>query len=176
MIRTMELDTSEDYRAGDLILGLDPGPYFLTEHLDIAFGLAFVVGAANLIGVVLLLPVISKISLITRVQGHVLGPILLVFVVLGAYSIGNNPIDLLFVFIFGPLGYFMREFGYSRPALMLGFVLGPLVETYLHISLTAYGPWFFTRPISLLLVVLIILGVAVPLIREFRREKAHGQG
>ncbi len=96
-------------------------------------------------------------------------------VVLGAYSSDNNPIDVLFVFVFGVLGYFMKELGFSRPALLLGFVLGPLVETYFHISLNAYGPWFFMRPFSLLLLALMLAGIVIPLLRKSTREKAHGQ-
>lgn len=157
-----------------LILGLEPGPDFLTDHLDIAFGLALVLAFANLLGAGIMLAVAARISLVTRLQGHILGPLLLVLVVLGAYSTNNNPIDVLFVFVFGLLGYFMRALEFSRPALLLGFVLGVPVETYLHISLSAYGPWFFTRPISLVLATLILTGVMVPLIREFRREAPDG--
>lgn len=157
-----------------LILGLDPGPDFLNDHLDIAFGLAFVLAFANLLGAGIMLALAARISLVTRVQGHILGPLLLVLVVLGAYSTNNDPVDVLFVFVFGMLGYFMRALEFSRPALLLGFVLGVPVETYLHISLSAYGPWFFTRPISLVLAILILTGVMVPLIREFRREGPDG--
>jgi TctA family transporter len=67
-----------------LILGLEPGPYFLVDHLDMALGLAFVVAAANLLGAVIILPVVSRISLLTRVDGQVLGPLLLVLHLRGA--------------------------------------------------------------------------------------------
>ena len=103
---------------------------------------------------------------------HVLGSLLLVLVILGAYSSHANPIDVLFVFIFGALGYFMKELGFSRPALLLGFVLAPKVETYFHISLGALGPWFFMRPISLVLMALLLAGIIVPLILESRRKRA----
>jgi TctA family transporter len=142
-----------------MILGLEPGPYFLVDHLDMALGLAFVVAAANLLGAVIILPAVSKISLLTRVDGHVLGPLLLVLVILGAYSSAGNPIDVLFVFIFGALGFIMKQQGYSRPSLLLGFVLGPMIETSFEISLNAYGPGFFTRPL--------------PQVRESRRRRSH---
>ena len=157
-----------------LILGLDPGPGFLRDHMDIAFGLALVLAAANLVGAGVMLALAARISLVTRVPGHILGSLLLVMVVLGAYSSANNPIDVLFVFVFGALGYFMKELGFSRPALLLGFVLGPIAETYFHISLNAYGPWFFMRPISLVMFAFMLAGIIVPLLRESRREKAHG--
>jgi TctA family transporter len=157
-----------------LILGLEPGPYFLVDHLDMALGLAFVVAAANLLGAVIILPVVSRISLLTRVDGQVLGPLLLVLVVLGAYSSAGNPIDVLFVFIFGALGHLMRAHGFSRPSLLLGFVLGSMIETNFDISLNAYGPWFFTRPISLVLVAMIVVGLVLPQVRESRRRRSHG--
>ena len=158
-----------------LILGLEPGPGFLKDHLDIAIGLAMVLAIANLMGAGVMLALAPKISLITKLPGDILGSLLLVVVVLGTFASNNNPIDVLFVFIFGALGYFMKDLGYSRPALLLGFVLGPLVETYFHISLNAYGPWFFTRPISLLMLALMLAGIIIPLLRKTNREKAHGQ-
>ena len=65
----------------------------------------------------------------------------------------------------------MKVYGYSRPALLLGFVLAPLLENYLFISLNTYGPMFFTRPISLGITVLIIIGGLLPLFRYLRRRK-----
>ena len=158
-----------------LILGLEPGPGFLTEHMDIAIGLAMVLAVANLMGAGAMLALAPKISLITKLPGDILGSLLLVVVVLGTFASNNDPIDVLFVFVFGALGYFMKNLGYSRPALLLGFVLGPLVETYFHISLNAYGPWFFTRPISLFMLGLMLAGIIFPLLRKSNREKAHGQ-
>jgi len=162
--------------GGFLILGLEPGAEFLDQHLDIALALALVVAVANLLGAAALLALAPKLALVTRLRGQLLGPLLLVLVVLGAYSSANNPVDVVFVFVFGALGYAMRELGFSRPALMLGFVLGASVETYLHISLQAYGPWFFTRPLSLVIAMLMLAGVILPLLREFRRESSHGEG
>jgi putative tricarboxylic transport membrane protein len=160
--------------GGFLILGLEPGPEFLKNHLDIAFGLALVVAVANVLAAVVMIAVAPKISLVTRIEGHVLGPLLLVLVVLGAYSTSNNAIDVVFVFVFGLLGYFMRALGFSRPALLLGFVLGTAAETYLHISLNAYGGWFFLRPISLALAVAVVMAIFWPLVRRIRGGFQNG--
>lgn len=151
--------------GGFLLLGLDPGPDFLDNHMDTAVGLALVLALANVVAALLVFALASQIIKITVVRGTVLAPLLLVLIVLGTYSAGNDPADVLFVFVFGALGYVLKEFDYSRPALLLGFVLGPLLETYLHISLQAYGPWFFTRPIALAIAALIVLGLAWPLLR-----------
>ena len=152
--------------SGFLILGLQPGPEFLKDHLDIAFGLVFVLVVANLLAAAVMLAVTSHAAQITRISGWVMGPLLLALVILGAYSTRNNGIDVAFVFAFGALGYFMKAYDYSRAALMLGFVLGGPIETYFHISMQAYGPLFFTRPLCLLLIVMIVAGIAVPLLRR----------
>lgn len=154
--------------GGFLILGLEPGPNFLQNHLDMAFSLAMVVAVANVLAAILMLVLTPKISMITRIHGHVLGPLLLVLVILGAFSTNSNEFDVVYVFIFGLLGYFMRELDFSRAALLLGFVLGSVVETYLHISLAAYGPLFFLRPVSLLILGLMLAGIGTVLIRRGR--------
>jgi TctA family transporter len=100
-------------------------------------------------------------------------PILVSLVVLGAYASESHFEDVLFVFIFGILGIAMKLYGFSRPALLLGFVLAPLLENYLAISLSTYGPRFFMRPISLVILALIIMGALMPLYRHWRKRNSH---
>lgn len=159
--------------GGFLILGLQPGPDFLKAHLDLAFMLAFVVAIANVIGALMMLPLAARITHVTRIPGTILGPILLMLVVLGTYSTANNETDVLYLFVFGMLGLFMREFEFSRAALLLGFVLGATVETYFHISLASFGPFFFTRPISLAIIAVLVLGMAIPLYRKLRSGRTR---
>jgi TctA family transporter len=154
--------------GGFLLLGLQPGPEFLKEHIDLAYGLAFVLIGANFIGALALILIARHLAKITLIPGHFLAPILVSLVVVGAYATENHFTDVLFVFIFGALGVAMKVYGYSRPALLLGFVLAPLLENYLFISLNTYGPTFFMRPISLAIMLLIVLGGLLPLIRYIR--------
>ena len=154
--------------GGFLLLGLQPGPEFLKEHLNLAYGLAFVLIGANFVGALALILLAKHLAKITLIPGHFLAPILVSLVVVGAYATENHFTDVLFVFIFGALGVAMKVYGYSRPALLLGFVLAPLLENYLFISLNTYGPTFFMRPISLAIMVLIILGIFMPLYRYLR--------
>ena len=145
--------------GGFLILGLQPGPDFLTAHLDMATGLGFVLAITNVVAALLMVPVSVVAAKAFGIRGRVLAPILLVLVVLGAYMSGNNAMDVVFVFVFGLLGIFMKHLNYSRPALVLGFILAPILETYLSISLNAYGWDIFTRPISLVLMALVVFGI-----------------
>ncbi|MGQ0664463.1 MAG: tripartite tricarboxylate transporter permease [Pseudomonadota bacterium] len=145
-----------------LILGLQPGPEFLVKHMDIAFALALVLAIANVAAAAAMLVLTNPLARLTLVPGRILAPLLLVLVVIGAYSVDGNFIDVVFVFVFGALGVAMTRLDYSRPALLLGFVLGELVERYFHISSSAYGAWFLTRPLSLAIVALLALAIAWP--------------
>ncbi len=97
---------------------------------------------------------------------------MLTFVILGAYSSNKNLLDLIFVFVFGALGYAMKAYGYNRPALFLGFVLGEMAERYYWLSLSVYGTYFFLRPISIIIIILTILALFYNKIRSmFERTK-----
>lgn len=158
--------------GGFLMLGLQPGPEFLKNHMDMAYGLAFVLIVANFVGAIVLILLAKHLAKITLIPGHVLMPILISLVVLGAYASESHFEDVLFVFIFGALGIVMKTYGYSRPSLLLGFVLAPLLENYLSISLSTYGSTFFLRPISLAILLFILLGGLLPLWRYYKKKSA----
>jgi TctA family transporter len=77
-----------------------------------------------------------------------------IFILMGAFSVNRDPVDLLLVIAFGILGYFMRRFGYPRPAMILGLVLGDLMEKYLYRSVASYGFSWLSRPAVILLLAL----------------------
>jgi len=156
--------------GGFLIMGLTPGPFFLKEHLDIAFSLVFSLAIAFVItgGICLLLA--SRLTKVALVPGSILAPIILIFTLLGAYCAENDMNDVLMTFVFGALGYTMMRFGYNRPALLLGFVLGNLLETTFHISVQTRGWLFFTSPISIILILIMILTPGYPLLKAAMRR------
>jgi TctA family transporter len=80
------------------------------------------------------------------VRYSVMVPIIFIFILMGAFSVNRDPIDLLVVVVFGIIGYLMRRFGYPRPAMILGLVLGGLMETYLYRSMASYGFTWLARP------------------------------
>jgi len=156
-----------------LLVGLKPGPLFLQEHTDMAFTLAGTIIFANLLGSAILLLLGGKLAGLTLIRGNILGPIVLILVVAGAFSIRGNLLDILFVFIFGVLGYVMKAFNYNRPAFFLGFVLGAMAEKYLGLALHTYGTLFFLRPISVSLILITIFVLFSDQIRAiFARRKS----
>ncbi len=153
--------------GGFLLLGLEPGPDFLADHMDLAVGLAIVLAFANLIAVVMMIAAAPLLLKIADLRPQVLAPILAVLVVLGAYAYQNEPLDVVATCVIGLLGCAMKAMGYSRPALVLGFVMAPLIETYLHITLQAYGMSFLLRPGSLVLLALIVMGLSWGRLRRY---------
>jgi len=140
-----------------LLIGLKPGPMFLQDHTDVAFTLVGILIFANLIGGVILLLIGGHLARLTALRGVVLSPIVLILVVIGAYSVRGSLWDVGFAVAFGVLGWAMQAYGYNRPAFFLGFVLGGMLERYFVLSLRTYDWVFVFRPISLVILTSIIL-------------------
>jgi putative tricarboxylic transport membrane protein len=154
------------------LFGLTPGPEFLKSNMPVAVHLTVTIAVANLLAAVLAIGMAAKLTTITRVPGRVLAPILMVTLVVGTYATSNEIWDVLFLLMFGAVGLFMKELNISRPAFLLGFVLAPMVETYLHISLAAHGWGFLLRPIPLAVMVGLAIIASRPLWRKSRRVAA----
>ena len=154
-----------------LVLGLQPGPGFLADHLDIGLGLVIVLGVANVLAAVAMACIMPLLALIVRVPPRLIVPFLLTLVLLGAFSTVDDMRDVVATFVFGAVGLMCVRFGFNRASLLLGFVLGPAVERYLAISLNIHGPAFLLRPICLALIAITILGLAWPKIGPILRRR-----
>jgi len=148
--------------AALLIKGVSPGPDFINNHPDIFWGLviSFVIG--NVLLVIWHIPFIRLWVRLLTVPFDVLLPSVLVLICLGVYTIHNSTLDVLLVLIFGCIGYGMRLLRFEPAPLLIGLVLGPLMETYLRRSLiVSHGDVLALagRPISgtMLLVSALIL-------------------
>ena len=139
-----------------LMLGLTPGPQMMTEHLSLSLSLLLVIIAANLAGAVICFVLAPQLAKIAFVPSAILVPLVTVLIFVGAFAWAEYFNDIIVTIIFGMLGLAMRKFGYSRPALYLGYVLGFLFEKYFFIALAMSGPLFFVRPISLTLIFIMV--------------------
>jgi len=141
-----------------ILVGLDPGPLFLVENMDIAVTMIWTLVISNIIAAGVALLFCGKLSKIAYLPGHIIAPFLLALVFFGAYCGRAMFVDVITVLVVGALGYGMRAFRYNRPAILLGFILGRLAEKYFFLSLKAHGPLFFVNsPITIVLDVLILL-------------------
>ena len=142
-----------------LIHGIVPGPLLIKEHPDVFWGLLGSMYIGNLMLLILNLPLIPLWVQVLRIPDRVLYPLILLFCVIGAYSINNNVFDIIVMVIFGIFGYLLKKFGYEAAPLILCFVLGPMFEVNLRRSLLiSQGSFsiFFTRPIALIAIVICV--------------------
>jgi putative tricarboxylic transport membrane protein len=113
---------------------------------------------------------------VLKVPYRILFPLILLFCLIGAYSVNNSTFDLFLMILFGTLGYLMRKFAYDAAPLVLAFVLGPILEQALRRSLMISGgsfAIFITRPIAcfaLGFALLLLLSNIIPYIKKRRHE------
>ncbi|MBI2297226.1 MAG: tripartite tricarboxylate transporter permease [Betaproteobacteria bacterium] len=145
-----------------LLHGITPGPTLLTQKPEMFWGVVTSMYVGNLMLLVLNVPLIGLFTRIARVPASILGPLIVLVCLAGTYGVNNNPIDILVMAAFGVAGYLMTKFSYDPAPLVLGFVLGPIVETSLRQSLIlSQGSFliFFGRPIAGLLLGLALFMV-----------------
>jgi putative tricarboxylic transport membrane protein len=129
-----------------LAWGYLPGPEMVKKNLDIIYSVVWIQGISGVIGTLVGFALAAQLAKLAEVRYSVMVPIIFIFVLMGAFSVNRDPIDLLVVVVFGIIGYLMRRFGYPRPAMILGLVLGGLMETYLYRSMASYGFTWLARP------------------------------
>jgi putative tricarboxylic transport membrane protein len=143
-----------------MIHGITPGPGLMTEHPEIFWGLIASFWIGNIMLVMLNIPLIGMWVRLLKIPYHFLYPAIVVLICIGVYSINNNVFDVYLALFFGFVGYGMRLLGFEPAPLLIGFVLGPMMEENLRRAmLLARGDYLalFQRPISATLLTLAIL-------------------
>ncbi|MGE0804338.1 MAG: tripartite tricarboxylate transporter permease [Burkholderiaceae bacterium] len=162
--------------AGMMIHNIQPGPQVMTSNPTLFWGLIASMWLGNLMLVILNLPLIGIWIKLLTVPYRVLYPAILLFCCVGAYSVNNNVFDVYMTIPFAILGYAFRKLDCEPAPLLLGFVLGKLLEEYLRRAMTiSRGDWsvFVTRPLSatLLAIALVLLIIVfLPAIAKKREE------
>lgn len=161
--------------GGLLIHGVQPGPLLIQQHPDIFWGIVISMYVGNAMLLVLNLPLIRVWVKVLKVPYVILFPLILLFCLIGVYSIRNSVFDIYLMIIFGIVGYLMQKFGFEPAPLALAYVLSPILETALRQSLNISGGSFFiffTRPISLICM-LILLCLLVFQIYSFLKKESR---
>ena len=159
-----------------MIQGIAPGPQVMNEKPQLFWGLIASMWVGNLMLVVLNLPMIGMWVKLLTVPYRYLYPSILVFMAIGVFSLSNNPFDVLIMAVFGVLGYVCVKLECEPAPMILGFILGPLMEENLRraMLLSRGDPFvFFQKPISLGFMVasaILLVIVALPTIRKKRDE------
>jgi putative tricarboxylic transport membrane protein len=162
--------------AGMMIHNIQPGPQVMTSNPELFWGLIASMWIGNLMLVILNLPLIGIWIRLLTVPYRILYPAILLFCCVGVYSVNNNVFDVFMTIPFAILGYLFRKFACEPAPLLLGLVLGQLMEEYLRRAMTiSRGDWsiFVTRPLSLTLLVIaavLLVIVFLPAIAKKREE------
>jgi len=163
--------------AALMLHGVTPGPLLLFKWPDVFWGVIASMYIGNVMLLVLNLPMIGLFVQLLKVPYAILSPLIVMFVLLGAYGLNNSVTDVLATILFGLVGYLLKRYGLEPAPLVLAYVLGPMLENNLSKALImarSGGPSiFFTRPISGTLLTLAILVLAYPLVRWCWRLVTH---
>ena len=156
-----------------LIQGIVPGPDLLdpAKHLTLTFSFVWIIVLSNIITVAICFLFLNQLAKITNVRGTLLIPFLLLLVYLGAFTVKNSFGDLILLLLFGALGWFMVQFDWQRPPLLLGLVLGTIAERNLWISIRAYGAISWLLHPGVVIIGLLIIGGILYSIIQSRRQK-----
>ncbi|MHA6692511.1 tripartite tricarboxylate transporter permease [Devosia sp. A449] len=163
-----------------MIQGITPGPEVITQRPDLFWGLIASMWIGNLLLLVLNLPLVGLWIKLLSIPYRFLGPAIIMFCLVGAYSISYNTMDVFICAIFGILGFVLKKAGCELTPLILGFILGPLLEENYRLSLLiSMGDYstFFTSPRSLTFLILstaFIVMMCLPLVLKRRAAVFEG--
>jgi putative tricarboxylic transport membrane protein len=154
------------------IQGIQPGPEVMTQRPELFWGLIASMWMGNLMLVVLNLPMIALWVKLLQVPYRLLFPAIMAFSAIGIYSVNNSSFEIYLTALFGIFGFICMKLGFSPAPLLLGYVLGPMMEENLRRSMLMSGgdaTVFVTRPISLAFIsatVLILVVMVLPAVRQ----------
>jgi putative tricarboxylic transport membrane protein len=151
-----------------MIHGIQPGPLFISKYPELFWGFIASMYIGNAMLLVLNLPLIGIWVRLLKTPYTILFPLILLFCLIGVYTLNSNTTEILIMLIFGIAGFFLRRLGFEGAPFILAMVLGPVMETSLRQTLLiSRGSFaiFYTRPICAVLLALTILFLIVPLFR-----------
>ena len=157
-----------------LIQDLTPGPEMLGSKLHITFSLMWTLAIANVAGALFLMLIARQLALVTFVDGRLLVTAITVFMFMGAWLASTNLGDWFVLLTFGAVGYLMKQGGVPRPPMVLGFVVGPIMENSLFITSNAYdGLSWLGRPICIVIGAMTVLTLVLG--TRWRKHPSHGR-
>jgi len=160
-----------------LIHNIKPGPLLIRDHPDLFWGILGSMYIGNIMLLILNVPLIGMWVKVLKIPYPILFPLILLFCLIGVYSVNNNIFEVIIMIVFGIIGYLMKKFAYEGAPLILAFVLSPLMENALRQSLImSHGSFsiFFTRSISLFLIASALFLLLMPLLPWSRKRPKGG--
>jgi TctA family transporter len=157
-----------------IIQGIVPGPQLINEQPEMFWGLVASFWVGNVLLVILTLPLIGLWVKILSVPRHILYPTILFLICVGVYSVHSNVFDIYVTIAFGLIGFFMTTLGYPVAPVLLGYILGPLVEENFRRTLfISNGDFtaFVKSPVSFTFLLLSVLALVLPPLLRYRSAR-----
>jgi len=157
-----------------IIHGVTPGPLLLSQHPEIFWGLIASMYLGNVLLVILNVPLIGMWVQVLKVPYPILMPLIILFCLIGSYTVANSVMDVFLMLLFGVVGYVMKKLKYDAPPFILAFVLGPILEYSLKQSLIfSKGSFmiFVTRPITATCLAAALVLLLLPLLPKIGRRR-----
>jgi TctA family transporter len=160
------------FLGGLLILGIQPGPSMVSENLDLIYTAIWSLALANVFGAGFSILLSKPITRLTLIPFSYLAPFMVLIITFASYQASRSWGDLIALLLVGILGWIMKQYGWPRPAALIGFVLSDNLETYLFISVQRYGFGWLKRTGVLVLALIIIASVAMGIF--YQKKKSPG--
>jgi len=157
-----------------IIQGIQPGPAVMTQQPALFWGLIVSMWIGNFFLILLNLPLVGMWAKMLTIPYHVLFPGIMVFCAIGVFSLNNTSFDVYLMALFGVLGYVFAKLKCEPAPMLLGFILGPMMEENLRRSLTLSrgDPLIFLRsPISVSMLIIAFLALLLVLLPSFRKTR-----
>jgi len=167
-------ETTAVMLAALITLGVTPGPTMLTDQPDMFWGVAASMFLGNLVLIVLNLPMVKWLAKILLIPRWILMPGIAILSIVGVYVLNGSEFDLILMLFFGVVGFIMRKTGFPMAPLILGLVLGGLIEVNFRRALTySYGDYstFYGSPITIGLWIITFLSLVAPLVVKYIRKR-----
>lgn len=167
-------ETTAVMLAALITLGVTPGPTMLVDRPEMFWGVAASMFIGNLVLIVLNLPMVRLLAKILQVPRWILMPLIAILSIVGVYVINGSEFDLILMLVFGVVGFIMRKTGFPLAPLVLGLVLGGLIEVNFRRALTySYGDFstFYESPIAISLWVITFASLVAPAIFRFIKKR-----
>lgn len=160
--------------AAMMIYGLTPGPLIIQEQPKLLYSIFVAMLFADIIAIAFMLPAIRFFTVVLTIPKKVLNPLIILLSVAGSFAINNNVADVFVMFTFGILGYFLEKYKYPVAPVVLGLILGPIIESGLTVGLVLMDYnllAFVSRPITAVLLVLALSFAGQPIIRDILKKR-----
>ena len=164
------------FLGGLMIHGLRPGAQLFTKYASVSYTLLSGIFIANVVMFFVGIYAAKYVARVTNISTNILAPVIMVLCAIGSYAIRNNLFDTNLMIVAGIVGYLMKRWGFSTPCMILGVILGPMAESEFRraVMLSKGDPSFFwSTPISITLIVLILLSLFGPLLRRSKKAQQN---